>query len=169
VQPWEQAYLKNLRRCYSVTEAAESRGDEKKGLLPVDRSRRTINKWRSISKRFDRLCREAEEAITDSLEASVLEKAINGWLEPVYYQGQIRGAKPVFSPGLMIWTLRNRRPDKWGLDRGDRDSSDAQEFARKVRDALSAIDAGLQAEQDQPPAIDVASSPAPQPGEAPLP
>lgn len=56
---------------------------------------------------------DALEASYDLLEAEALRRAVDGVMEPEYYQGTIVGYKVKYSDGLLTTLLKANRPDKF--------------------------------------------------------
>jgi len=54
---------------------------------------------------------EARNRLADVLEAVVIQRAVEGYLEPVYYKGKPCGAVRRFSDGNAQFMLRGLRPD----------------------------------------------------------
>jgi hypothetical protein len=73
---------------------------------------------------------------TIQLERSAIDRALNGWLEPVYYQGIVCGQKRVFSNALTIFMLKANWPEKYHLEKQVADST-AEEQVRMLRQFLS--------------------------------
>lgn len=48
------------------------------------------------------------------LEAEAIARAGEGWLEPVYYQGDVCGQVRRFDSGLIQFLLRGMLPEKYG-------------------------------------------------------
>jgi len=164
-EEWEDAFLANLRKTYSITEAAETRGNEAKGLRPVARTRRTVERRRKKSKNFDRRVERVWEEIVDSLEAGAMKRAIDGWMEPVFYKGKLVGSRRVFSAGLTVFMLKARRPERYRELRGKDDdpaSPSALLLADEIRNALvsGATAVASEAPPDEPKTVDVEGGPA---------
>lgn len=60
-----------------------------------------------FARRWDEIC----EYHVDRLETRSMELAIDGWDEPVFHDGEECGMKRRFSPSLMMFLLRCRRPE----------------------------------------------------------
>jgi len=135
-RPWEAEFLANLEKTYNPAAAARK----------VKKTRHGVFKRREISPRFARAWDEIMEAVRDSLEASALEKAINGWLEPIYYKGVPVGAKRVFSPGLTIFMLKCHRPERYNIkDNETAASATADDQARAVMLAVAEMNRTMEA------------------------
>lgn len=53
----------------------------------------------------------------DVLEAEARKRAVEGWDEPVFYEGAKCGDKRKYSDSLMALLLKGAMPDKYGTDR----------------------------------------------------
>src|SRR5690606_18484748 len=56
---------------------------------------------------------EAMEQASDALEVEARRRAIEGWDEPVFYQGMETGMVRKFSDTLLIFLLKGARPEKY--------------------------------------------------------
>ncbi len=56
---------------------------------------------------------DALEIATDALEAEARRRACEGWLEPVYYQGQRVGEVRKYSDRMLELLLKAQRPEKF--------------------------------------------------------
>jgi len=57
---------------------------------------------------------QTRRSVADYLEAMAVERASEGWLEPVFYQGSQCGEVRKYSDGLMHLLLRGMMPEKYG-------------------------------------------------------
>lgn len=96
-------FLDVLSRTGNVTEAAAA----------INVSRITVYGWRERDKRFAKLWDEAREIACELLEQAAHNRAVEGWLEPVFHQGQIAGYKRKFSDTLLQTLLRANNPSKY--------------------------------------------------------
>lgn len=101
--------------------------------------RNTVYDQRQRDPSFRRRMDEALESALDDLEASAFQKAKDGWVEPVFYKGEIVGAVKRFAPQLMQFFLERRRRDVYGARAES--SLGSADAAAAVRDALAAMDA----------------------------
>ncbi len=78
------------------------------------RINRTMHyRWMKADANYKELFREAELQAADVLEAEAKRRALDGWYEPVYYQGEECGRVLRFSDGLMQTLLKGAKPDKY--------------------------------------------------------
>lgn len=73
--------------------------------------------WRNEDESFKAAWDEAIEQNVDDLEASMMKKAIEGWDEPVWWQGEQCGEVRKFSTPLSIFMLKANRPEKYHLEK----------------------------------------------------
>ncbi|MBI4185314.1 MAG: hypothetical protein HY521_15080 [Proteobacteria bacterium] len=78
-------------------------------LLP----RHTAYGWRRADPAFAKAWAEALEIGLDALEDEATRRALEGVEEPVFYQGEVRGAVRRFSDPLLMFLLRARRPERF--------------------------------------------------------
>jgi hypothetical protein len=67
--------------------------------------------YRSRIAALDELWYEVEEDITDRLEEAGFSRAVDGYEEPVFYQGEECGYKQKYSDSILAMMLQGRRPD----------------------------------------------------------
>ncbi len=56
----------------------------------------------------------AQQDAGESLEAEARRRAVEGWQEPIFYQGQLVGHRPRHSDVLLIFLLKGAMPEKYG-------------------------------------------------------
>jgi len=78
-------------------------------------SHSTVLRYKKIDPEFAEAYDEVEERLTSHLEYNTIHKAIHGWDEPIHYKGQIFSYKKVYSPHLMMFLLKMRRPKVYNL------------------------------------------------------
>lgn len=76
-------------------------------------SRKTFYEWVAKDPEFAAKAKEAEEEATELLETEALRRAVQGTLEPVFWQGKKVGQIRRFSDTLLIFTLKARNPKKY--------------------------------------------------------
>lgn len=128
---WRTAFLEALRREKSVTKACEAAG----------LSRKTAYAYRDRDETFAEEWDECLETVRDDLEAGAMKRAVEGWLEPVYYKGNAVGTVRKFSAALTIFMLKCHRPDRYNLFFPEDDGGEGtpEQRATKVRAALRAM------------------------------
>lgn len=128
---WKERFLRALKAEKSVTKACEA----------ASISRATAYEFRDLDENFARLWDESLEVMRDNLEAGAMRRADDGWLEPVYYKGQVVGTVRKFSAALTIFMLKCHRPDRYNLFFPEDDGGEGtpEQRAKKVRDALKAM------------------------------
>ena len=64
----------------------------------------------------------AYDQVTDFIEYCAIQRATEGYQDPVYHRGQVVGHRPVYSDALAAFLLKGRRPavyrDRSSLDVG---------------------------------------------------
>jgi hypothetical protein len=105
---WIPLFLENLRLYGVWTVACSAAG------VHTDKAERMKEK----NSKFAQACTQAIRASTDLLEASIIVRGRDGWLEPVY--GKAANGEPVmvgkvrkFDGNLAIAAMRARRPEAW--------------------------------------------------------
>ena len=117
---WRPAFLARLAQDGDVSKAAEAAGV----------GRATVYEHRDQE---PELCAQWDEAIEialDRLEAEVVRRGLEGWLEPVYYMGEAVGTVRKYSDTLLLAKL-NARAKGRGYGRQDMRVEVQVEDARK--------------------------------------
>jgi len=76
-------------------------------------SRSCVYRWRQEDEAFDKLWRRALFIAGDLLEEEADRRGRDGYDEPVYFQGEERGAKRKYSDALLLARLKAVRPDDY--------------------------------------------------------
>lgn len=103
-EPWKPLFLAELQKRRSVTMAC----------LAARVGRRTAYDHRDRDQRFREAWEERWERNIDALEASLMQRAIRGWHEPVFHKGAECGAIRRFDNRLGEFMLKKLRPEKYG-------------------------------------------------------
>ena len=74
-------------------------------------SRKTAYQWRSKDAEFASDWRDAEESATDALEAEARRRAVEGWDEPVWHQGEQCGTVRRYSDRMLEILLKGHRKE----------------------------------------------------------
>jgi hypothetical protein len=93
----------------NVVRAAERAG------IPRRLHYQWIDRWPRYAEVFEKTKRAAAEY----MESVAVERASEGWLEPIYYQGSQCGEVRRYDSGLMQLLLRGLMPDKYGMQRAE--------------------------------------------------
>lgn len=125
---WWDTFLRLLRQEKSVTKACEAAGV----------SRTAAYERRKSVETFADAWDECLETVRDDLEAGAMKRAVEGWLEPIYYKGQVVGTCRRFSAALTIFMLKTHRPDRYNLFFGEDEGGEGtpEQRAKRARDAL---------------------------------
>jgi hypothetical protein len=100
-RPWHSTFLDALSSSGNVTAAARRAG--------VDRG--TAYRSRAAAAEFRAAWDEALEVALDALEAEARRRALEGWEEPVFYQGKVCGHIRKYSDALIMFLLKAYRPE----------------------------------------------------------
>ncbi len=76
-------------------------------------TRTTFNDWMKEDEAFVRRFSEAEELVSEMLIAEMMRRGVEGWNEPVYYQGQQCGVVRKYSDPMLTLALKSRMPEKF--------------------------------------------------------
>ena len=111
---WVKAFLAALARRGNVWHAAKA--------AKIDRT--TAYRYRDEDEEFAAAWASAREDFCDHLEDEAVSRSVDGWLEPVFYQGDECGAKRKFSDMLLAKLLDANMPAKYrpkaeGVGSGD--------------------------------------------------
>jgi len=88
----------------------KSRGNVSDACEVIGIGRTAAYKWKSEVESFRVEWDDVVEKHTDALESKVYERALDGWQEPVFYQGEETGSVTKFSDSNAQFLLRARRP-----------------------------------------------------------
>lgn len=96
---------------------------------------------------------ERKYAGVDVLEQSARLRAIIGWDEPVFHEGEVVGYKRKFSDRLLAELLRARNPAEFNRAAGDKgDQVSTEDRAAALRAALAAMDESVEVVSPAPSA-----------------
>lgn len=71
-------------------------------------------RWMRADKAYAAAFQSRKDEAFHFLEAEAIDRAGNGWMEDVYYQGDVCGQVRRFDSGLMQFLLRGMAPEKYG-------------------------------------------------------
>ena len=110
------AFLAAYQETGTIRAAAEAAG--------IDRT--THYRWLDDPE-YAELFYQAQQEAVESLEAEARRRAVTGWQEPIFYQGQVVGHRRRYSDTLLIFLLKGAMPDKYvdKVQQMDRVSSSA--------------------------------------------
>lgn len=103
-------FLSVLSECGNVTRAAEESG----------LNRQFLYRYKSQDEAFSAAWEEAADIGAKRLEDEARRRAVEGWQEPVWYQGEQTGTVTKYSDTLLICLLKAHHPEKYA----DRSKSD---------------------------------------------
>ena len=134
--PKRDAFLAAYEEVGTVTHAAELAGV----------SRNAHYMWMQDDPEYTEKFREAEKQACDRLEQEVRRRAVEGVLEPVFYQGQECGTVRKYSDTLLIFATKGALPQKYrenvsmeltGADGGPVEVEvSSAELARRARELI---------------------------------
>jgi len=87
---------------------------------------------------FAKLIEEVTITHTEILEGAALKRAAEGWLEPVWYQGDKVGANRKWSDTLQMFFLKARKPDEYS-EKILHGNYTSEGKAKEIREFLQAI------------------------------
>ncbi len=101
VRQWVGPFLDALRNSRTVTHACEAVGISRAAAYALRaKDQEFASEWDDVVNR-----------VNDDLEQSALSRAIEGWLEPVFYKGEVCGHVRRFDNSLTIFMLKCRIPE----------------------------------------------------------
>jgi hypothetical protein len=97
------AFLPAYRKSASIPSAAQAAG-----IRPAQHCHWLANAgyWQAFA--------AAQEKIAARLQDAVLQRAMQGWEEPVVYRGRVCGTIWHYSERLLLFLLRASMPETWG-------------------------------------------------------
>jgi hypothetical protein len=113
-RPWHAAFLTALESSGNVTISARLAGV----------SRTAAYKARRGEPEFTAAWDVAMEIATDALEAEARRRALEGWEEPVYFNGSECGRIRKYDSTLLIFLLKANRPEKYRENQAVQHSGD---------------------------------------------
>lgn len=102
-QEKKEAFLEFLSSTGNITQAAQHAGV----------SRRTVYDHKAADPDFEKAWDAAEQLGLDAMEDEVTRRGVEGWDEPVWYQGEQCGVVRKFSDTLLMYRLNGGRPEKY--------------------------------------------------------
>lgn len=100
---WKLKFIRHLSVTGHVSDSAQAAGV----------SRAMVYKHRAAETAFQLAWDDAVEQGLDTLEYEARRRALDGWDEPVFYEGEECGVKRKFSDSLMMFLLKGGRPKKY--------------------------------------------------------
>ncbi len=99
----KEKFLEVVRTTCNVSEGARS----------IGMARRSLYDARARDNEFAQLWDAAVEEAADCLEQEAWRRAVEGWDEPVFYQGKAVGAVRKYSDRMLELLLKGHRPEKY--------------------------------------------------------
>lgn len=133
------AFLAAYAQCCHIQRAADAAGI----------GRRTHYDWLRDDPEYAALFEEAKELATQVLEDAAVQRAVDGWQEPVFHEGKIVGSITKFSDRLLELCLRARRAEYRPVQKHELTGKDGKPLI--PIDALDAIIHGAPDNEDTIP------------------
>ena len=99
----KEKFLEVVRATCNVSEAARA----------IGMARRSLYDARARDSEFAQLWDVAVEEASDRLEGEAWRRAVEGWDEPVFFQGKVVGAVRKYSDRMLELLLKGHRPEKY--------------------------------------------------------
>jgi hypothetical protein len=103
----KQAFLSAFESCGSVTAAAKA----------ARISRACHYLWLQTDAQYALVFGRSKMIAGDVLEDEAVRRAVEGWDEPVFYQGSKCGTVRRYDSGLLMFLLRGLKPETYGTQR----------------------------------------------------
>ena len=97
----KEKFLELVRATCNVSEAARA----------IGMARRSLYDARTRDSEFAQLWDVAVEEASDRLEGEAWRRAVEGWDEPVFFQGKVVGAVRKYSDRMLELLLKGHRPE----------------------------------------------------------
>jgi len=76
-------------------------------------ARQTHYDWLNISEEYAEAFKQTQLIAMDVLEDEAIRRAVEGWQEPVFYQGEQVATIRKYSDTLLIFLLKGNKPEKY--------------------------------------------------------
>lgn len=96
-------FLAALRQCPNIGEACQAAGI----------GRRTVYEWREDDEDFAKEWEDAVQDGVDVLEKEMWRRGVEGYEEPVFFQGQSVESVRKYSDSLAMFLAKGHRPEKY--------------------------------------------------------
>jgi hypothetical protein len=103
LQARQRAFLAAYAKLFNISRAAELAGV----------GRRCHYDWLRDDPEYAERFEDARQAFIDELEEEAYRRAVEGWDEPVFYEGVKVGAKRKYSDNLLMFRLKAELPQKY--------------------------------------------------------
>ncbi len=101
---YQKKFLENL---------IKSAGRVEEAALATGISRRTVYKWLERSEEFKEKYEDTRITVCERVERALDTRGVDGWDEPVYYQGEVCGYVRKFSDTLLLARAKALMPEKY--------------------------------------------------------
>ena len=126
--PKKRAFLSALAKTGNVTKAAQASGI----------FRTTHYDWLQddTDGSYAAAVKDAMAEAADLLEEEARRRAVEGWEEPVWYQGEQVGIVRKYDSTLLIFLLKGAWPEKYGRERHELTGKDGGAIQHQVRQSI---------------------------------
>lgn len=100
----KRAFLTAYAECGVISQAADA----------ADVARQSHYDWMATDAEYPALFRMVQRQAADVLEMEARSRAVDGWDEPVFYEGSVCGHKRKRSDTLLIFLMKGAMPEKYG-------------------------------------------------------
>jgi hypothetical protein len=98
-------------RARAFLDAVAESGDITSAAAKAKISRRAHYRWMETWKGYPQAFQRARERFADAVRAEAKRRAIDGWTEPVFYQGEACGAVRKFSDAVLLRLMEANCPE----------------------------------------------------------
>lgn len=114
-------------------------GNVSESAAGIKVSRTALYEERKDDKTFAAAWDEAVEEAVDKLEGEAWRRAVEGWEEPVFYEGEECGRVKKYSDRMLELLLKGHRPEKYRerVEHSGKAPAFVMLFERPVRDPLA--------------------------------
>jgi len=123
----KQRFLEAYEQCQCVKTSAKA----------INRGQTTVYRWRKNDPEFAKKWEDTWNTTIQVLEKSAMDRAVNGWLQPVFQGGKEVGAVRKFSDALTIFMLKANMP-KYQFEHTV-DVENADQIAEQIRKFVANI------------------------------
>jgi len=100
----QAAFLAAYRTTASVPAAAKAAG-----IRPAQHE-----KWLAKDAKYWQAFADVQEVVAETLQDQAVQRAMEGWEEPVLYRGRLCGTIRHHSDRLLLFLLKAWKPEEWG-------------------------------------------------------
>lgn len=128
-QDKKEPFLEQFKKYGTIVSAAKA----------VGISREVVYLWRREDHEFARSLDEINEEVTEKLEISAFQRAVEGIEKPIYYRGQRVGATREYSDALTMFLLKARNPQNYKDQCVHEEKEKLQKFSDETAQQLVSV------------------------------